>query len=178
MSALDGLRSAGKVPAAAVGRLRQMPVLHLGVSGQHRAAVRPKRVVGLRRAVFVPLRIGLSSPMALIGLPAGGPLCRLETVLAEVAATVDIDFIAGDSPAPVMLVFLYVDVAPVTIITAASAMPAVVVTAYGVAVIMADVVVIVPIIIVGPLMMPQVKSPPTTAPAPKVSMGFVAGEAG
>ena len=45
-------------------------------------------------------RIGLSTPVALIGLPAGGPLCRFETVLAEVAATVDIDFIAGDICVP------------------------------------------------------------------------------
>ena len=75
----------------------------------------------------------------------------LQIVLTESAATVDIDFVAGDIRAPGDVgVPVGVDVAPVTVITAAPTMPAVAVTAYGVAIVMADVVVIVPIIIVGP----------------------------
>jgi hypothetical protein len=97
-------------------------------------------------------RIVLASPVALIWLPTGRPLCGLQIVLTESAATVDIDFVAGDIRVSGNVgVPIGVDVAPVTVITASSPpMPAVAVTAYSVAVIMADVVVIVPIIIVGP----------------------------
>ena len=98
-----------------------------------------------------PFRIGLSSPVALIGLPAGRPLCGFEAVLAKVTTTVDIDFITGDIGASGDV---GVDVASATIITAASimasasAVPAVSVAAYGVAIVMTDVVII--IIVVGP----------------------------
>ena len=88
--------------------------------------------------------------MALIGLPASRPLCGFEAVLTKVAATVDIDFVTGDIGTPGDVgVPIGVDVAPVTVITtAAPTVPAVSVTTYGVAIGMADVVVIVPIIIV------------------------------
>jgi hypothetical protein len=108
------------------------------------------------------LRIGLSSPVALIGLPTGRPLCGLQIVLTESAATVDIDFVAGDIRVSGNVgVPIGVDVAPVTVITASSPpMPAVAATAYSVAVIMADVVVIVPIIIVGPFHNTPGQKPP------------------
>ena len=96
-------------------------------------------------------RIVLASPVALIGLPTGRTLCGLQIVLTECAATVNIDFVAGDIRAPGDVgVPVGVDVAPVTVITAAPTVPAVSAAAYRVAIIMADVVVIVPIIIVGP----------------------------
>jgi hypothetical protein len=86
--------------------------------------------------------------MALIRLPAGRTLCGFEAVLAKVTATVDIDFIAGNIRASGNVgVSVGVDVASATIITSTSTVPAVSVAAYGVAIRMTDVVVI---IIVGP----------------------------
>jgi hypothetical protein len=82
-------------------------------------------------------------------------LCGFEAVLAKVTATIDIDFIAGNIRASGDVgVSVGVDVASATIITAAaiiastSTVPAVSVAAYGVAIVMTDVVII--IIVVGP----------------------------
>ena len=49
-------------------------------------------------------------------MPAGRPLRGFETVLAEVTAAIDIDFVAGDSRAPGDVgVSVDVDIAPVTV---------------------------------------------------------------
>ena len=70
----------------------------------------------------------------------------MEVILTEDAATVPIDFVAGNID-----ILVIVDVvAPVAIITAASAVPAVAAAAYRIAVVMADAVVIVPIIVISP----------------------------
>ena len=62
MSALDGLRSAGKVLAEVVVRLRRIPSLKPEVSALHRVAVRPMQVVGFARAVvgLLPDRLVLA----------------------------------------------------------------------------------------------------------------------
>ena len=94
-------------------------------------------------------RIGLPAPVALIGLPTGRPLCGLQIVLIESAATIDIDFIAGDIRASGDVgISVGVDVPSAPIITTATAVPAVSVSAYGVTIVMTDVVII--IIVVGP----------------------------
>jgi len=109
------------------------------------------RLLGWSQPFLYCLRIGLSSPVALIGLPTGRPLCGLQIVLTEIAATVDIDFVAGDIRVSGNVgVPIDINVTAITVITAAAPMPAVAITAYSVAVIMTDVVVIIPIIIVGP----------------------------
>ena len=70
----------------------------------------------------------------------------MKVILTEDAAPVPVDFVAG-----YIDILVIVDVvAPVAIITAASAVPAVAVAAYRIAVVMADAVVIVPIIVISP----------------------------